>query len=94
MISREEIKHIYTLAKLDLREEDVDEIRTKFLDVIFEYVSKFSRWKRRKKHLNCSPKDRAFCAKMFRRKVCPVRRHFAHAYETEYGYFRLDRVVE
>ena len=39
MISREEIQHIYALAKLELKEEEIDEVRRKFSDIL-DFTSK------------------------------------------------------
>lgn len=93
MISREEIKHIYALAKLDLREEDVDEIRTKFSDIL-EYVSKILEVETPEEHLELLAEGPCILREDTPEESLSREAALAHAYETEYGYFRLDRVVE
>lgn len=93
MISRDEIKHIYALAKLDLRDEDVDEIRTKFSEVL-EYVSKILEVETPEEHLELLAKGPCILREDIPEESLSREAALAHAFETEYGYFRLDRVVE
>jgi len=93
LISREEIQHIYALAKLELKEEEIDEVRRKFSDIL-DFTSKILEVK--------TPDD---SLEMLAKAPCKMREDIPeesytredalkHALETEYGYFRLNRVVE
>ena len=93
MISREEIQHIYALAKLELKEEEIDEVRRKFSDIL-DFTSKILEVK--------TPDD---SLEMLAKAPCKMREDIPeesytredalkHALETEYGYSRLNRVVE